>query len=411
MKNLKKKALIAGSYVAVAALAVGGTFAYLTDSDMDTNTMPAGNVSIEQIEQERDENGNLVDFTQGQIAIPAVGPIEWADKTLNVNGTECKVFTDELSNVIDKIVTVENTGITDAYVRTLVAIEAPDYDPNDLIHINYIEGIDEMIPLEIGGVKYVVFNFTYDNAIAPGKISAPSLMQVFLDAEATNEDVAKFGDTWDILVLSQAAQADKNLTANEMLNEAFGDVAANAADWFANMKGVNATPESGATRPAGYVPEGSDVVISGLTVVDNSDDATNLRALTNVDDALISGDLTVTDSYLDGTYAMNVYGDNTGVLTVEDSTLKGWISWSGFTSASFTDCTFTENTNAQKYKTLCVYSDTVVTNCDFEAGYALELDRNPSATITFENCTIGGVALTSVDQFTIASTGATVVIK
>ncbi|MBE6856613.1 MAG: hypothetical protein E7500_04190 [Ruminococcus sp.] len=410
MKNLKKKALMAGSYVAVAALAVGGTFAYLTDSDKDTNTMPAGNVSIEQIEQERDENGNLVDFTQGKVAIPAVGPIEWADETVNVNGVDCKVFTDELSNVIDKIVTVENTGRTDAYVRTLVAIEAPDYDPNDLIHINHIEGFDEMIPLEIGGVKYVVFNFTYDKAIAPGNISAPSLMQVFLDAEATNEDVAKFGDTWDILVLSQAVQADANLSAAEMLEEAFGDVAANAADWFADMESVNATPASGATRPAGYVPEGSDVVISGLTVVDNSDDATNLRALTNVDDAKIAGDLTVTDSYLDGTYAMNVYGDNTGVLTVEDTTLKGWISWSGFTSASFTDCSFGINSEGQ-YKTLCVFSDTVVTNCDFEAGYALELDRNPNATITFENCTIGGVALTSVDQFTIASTGATVVIK
>lgn len=279
----------------------------------------------------------------------------------------------------------------------------------------------------IDGVNYELFEYIYlggelsdgswrhKNGILPaGDTSYPNLSQVYIGHEATNEDLEALDGNknglLDILVLSQASQLGGE-SAKATLDEAFGEVnAENVAKWFGEMESVNATPASGAVRPAGYVPAGSDVAISGLTVIDNSDGVTNLRALTNVDDAKVNGNLTVTDSYLDGTYAMNVYGDNTGVLTVEDSTLKGWISWSGFTSASFTNCSFGINSQ-NEYKTLCVFSDTVVTNCDFEADYALELDRNSNATIKFVNCTIGGEALTSIDQFTIASTGATVVIE
>ncbi|MBE6862234.1 MAG: hypothetical protein E7497_04970 [Ruminococcus sp.] len=339
-------------------------------------------------------------------------------------------------NAVDKFVTVENTGKADAYVRTLVAVEVGSTD-GSLVRKEARAIIAEKADsstqpwvynliqnVQIDGNNYNVYEYIYRgasdvnrhlNGVLPaGETTYPNLCQVYISSEATNEDLEALDGNGngllDILVLTQASQLG-GTSAENMLDTAFGDVTAeNAAKWFGEMESVNATPASGATRPAGYVPAGTDVSISGLTVVDNSDDVTNLRALTNVDDAKITGDLTVTDSYLDGTYAMNVYGDNTGVLTVEDSTLKGWISWSGFTSASFTDCSFGINSQNQ-YKTLCVFSDTVVTNCDFEAGYELELDRNPNATITFVNCTIGGEALTSANQFTIASTGAAVVIK
>lgn len=36
-----------------AAIAIGGTMAYLTDTDMDTNVMTLGNVKIDQLEYER----------------------------------------------------------------------------------------------------------------------------------------------------------------------------------------------------------------------------------------------------------------------------------------------------------------------------------------------------------------------
>lgn len=235
--KLKSILLMCLSFVVVAAVAIGGTLAYLTSTDDDVNVMTLGNVKIEQIEQERDENGNLVDFTQNKPAYPAVGPVEWDDEGVMINGTEYKVFTDDLKNVVDKIVTVKNTGKSDAYVRTIVAIEAPDYDPNDLIHINYnITGVTISSPVlvEMDGTEYVVFTFTYTEPVKAGEASPPSLLQVFLDSATTNEDCEKFGDTWEILVVSQAVQTAGFDNAEEALNAGFGtptDVAL-CADWF-----------------------------------------------------------------------------------------------------------------------------------------------------------------------------------
>ena len=50
MSKMKKYLLTGISYVLVAALAIGGTFAYLQDTDEDVNVMTLGNVQIEQIE-------------------------------------------------------------------------------------------------------------------------------------------------------------------------------------------------------------------------------------------------------------------------------------------------------------------------------------------------------------------------
>ena len=260
---MKKKILTTLSVVLVLGLAALGILAYLTDTDSDVNVMTLGNVSIEQIEQERDSNGELKDFSQDKSAYPAVGPVEWADEGLEVNGTEYKVFTDDLKNVVDKIVTVKNTGTSDAYVRTVVAIEAPDYDPNDLIHINWNStGVDisdpvtATIPDEDGNdVDYVIFTFTYEDPVKAGEISAPSLMQVFLDSAATNEDCAKFGDTWEIIVMSQAIQAQGFDGATVALNEGFGEVsAASVVAWIAEANTPDTDTWDGTTDTDWYDP-------------------------------------------------------------------------------------------------------------------------------------------------------------
>ena len=232
---MKKFLLAALSLVTVAVVSITGTVAFLQDEKSDVNVMTTGNVYIEQIEQERDENGNLVPFTQAKAAYPAVGSIAWDDQLLNVNGTACKVFDDGLKNVIDKIVTVNNTGKSDAYVRTVVAIEAPEGDPNNLIHVGFNEiGIETEggFVTKIDGVDYFIMAFVYEEALAAGAKSAPSLMQVFLDAKATNEYCAKFGATWEILVVSQAVQTAGFADAKTALNAAFGKTSEKAAEWF-----------------------------------------------------------------------------------------------------------------------------------------------------------------------------------
>ncbi len=57
----KKFALMATSLVLVAALAVGGTLAYLTSQDSVTNTFTVGNVTIKLDEAQANEDGSLVE--------------------------------------------------------------------------------------------------------------------------------------------------------------------------------------------------------------------------------------------------------------------------------------------------------------------------------------------------------------
>lgn len=245
----KRTLMLVLALVAALAMATTGTLAYLSDTDKDVNVMTLGSVDIVQNEQQRVEGGKLDAFVNNQPAYPAVGPIEWADETIIFGGSEFKVFTDELKNVVDKFVTVTNTGKSDAFVRTIVLIEAPDYDPNDLIHVNVnnTNGVSNTAwtPVDIDGVQYVYSVFTYEEALAPNETSLPSLMQLFLDKKATNEDVAKFGDTWEVLVLSQAVQAQGFDNAADALDEAFGQAtAANVPGWFADADVETTGPDN-----------------------------------------------------------------------------------------------------------------------------------------------------------------------
>lgn len=447
--SMKKKAIMAASYVMVAALAIGGTVAYLTDqTDVTPNVMTAGNISIEQLEYERvvDANGDWVstekedqysytpdqlqEFTQGKVVLPAVyaeGNVKWDDRT-GTDGSahqqswgeagapgSNQLFDDSVENVVDKFVFVKNTGNADTYYRTIIAIECPDdFDPN-LIHLNRNgntrfdwESLNETV--EIDGVKYLIRTATYNKVLTPGEVSRPSLLQAFLDPATTSDDVALLGNSWEILTMSQAVQVTGDSAATA-LDEAFGEVdATNAAKWFAGVVTV-AAPESGAVRPAGMVPQ-DGVAIDGVTIIDNSDDATNLRALYNPGAAAVTEDMVITNSYLDGTYAMNVYAvdGSDAKLLVSDSTLKGWVSYDGFASASFTDCTFDMNSSAEYYKTVRPYAATTFTNCDFAEGYEFWLDKLDGAKITLKNCTLNGVKITSADQLNIVYGDATSVV-
>ena len=61
MKGLKKALALVLVAALSAGVAVNSTLAYLQDEASDVNVMTLGNVDIDQIEQERDANGNLSD--------------------------------------------------------------------------------------------------------------------------------------------------------------------------------------------------------------------------------------------------------------------------------------------------------------------------------------------------------------
>ena len=289
--KLNRKLVLILSLVLSLALATGGTLAYLSDTDADVNVMTLGNVYIVQNEQQRDENGALEEFENNKPAYPAVGPVAWDDELVKIGDTGYKVFTDELKNVIDKFVTVTNTGNSDAYVRTIVAIEAPGYDPNDLIHFNYNDtkvNISAPITVTIGDVDYVTFVFTYPDALKADETSVPSLMQLFLDSKATNEDVAKFGDTWEVLVLSQAVQTAGFADAKTALDTAFGEVPANVATWLGAAKDDIGSP-SDKPYPDGWTDNNPPALNNVVTT-----DEMLLAAIEDesIDVIFVDGDLT-----------------------------------------------------------------------------------------------------------------------
>lgn len=319
MKKRTKKVM---SMLLVAALTAGisisGTMAYLTSEDSDVNVMTLGNVKIEQHEYERvvDENGDwiadsdykatfdgitytpdkLQEFTQAKPAYPAVyqeGSLKWDDRNGNQSPDNVagahqqpwgqvgapdsnQLFDSSVKNVIDKFVFVENTGKSDAYYRTIVAVECPEGLDPELIHINDTANTrftkTEPFYAVIDGVQYVLYGYIYNPILTPNEVSRPSFLQVFLDPAATNEDCALFGDTWEILVVSQAVQAAGFADAMTALETAFGEVnAVKVQEWFGDIVQVSSVDEltnaiANATEPTTIVLANGDYAINQISI-------------------------------------------------------------------------------------------------------------------------------------------------
>lgn len=271
MKSVKKIALLALSFVLVAALAVGTTLAFLQDSDGAVNVMTIGNVKIKQLEYERGASG-LQTFTQGLPLDPAVtntSDFNWlASESLTVEGHSVKLWdSTKVSNVRDKIVLVKNTGISKAYLRTWFAFELGDLSVEkwtENFHTNCnTDGISwewgtSVVP--IGDSNFVLACATYDQALSAGQFSAPSLLQYALAELAGNDTVASFGGTYDILVISQAVQTSGFASAEEALNKAFTE-----NHPFSTLIGDLTQVYSGVTEPLTLSGNGT-VVLNNVTI-------------------------------------------------------------------------------------------------------------------------------------------------
>lgn len=190
---MKKKLTAIFLCVALVAIAVvGASLAYFTDTKSATNTFTVGNVKIELIEQQRGENG-LVPFEQNKKLMPIVGSAQGEQET--VDGV--KLPTAE--NYVDKIMTIKNTGVSDAYVRIFVAVptalqngQTPNAPRYDVLHWNFngdscAEGqwTDEIVvanPTLIDGVEYKIYSRTYTTALKANEATAtPAYIGFYLD--------------------------------------------------------------------------------------------------------------------------------------------------------------------------------------------------------------------------------------
>lgn len=92
-------------------------------------------------------------------------------------------------------------------------------------------------------------------------------------------------------------------------------------------------------------------------------------------------------------------------LTATNSTFNGWTSFAAtLGEATFIDCSFGEGNG---YAYCRPYAPTTFVGCEFEAGYTLD----PIADVTFENCTLNGVALTDANIAGLVTDTAKVTVK
>ena len=289
-----------------AAIAITGTMAYLTSEDSDVNVMTLGNVSIKQHEYQRgvNEDGSyqtttidgvtsyvLEAFEQGKPLLPIVGdPSEPGDSsayagydstTVRMTQVESYGGMDVFAgkNAQDKFVTVENTGKTDAYVRTLIAIEVGSTDGSLIKHSYHFTWTHNYIGIiEVDGNNYMLYEYVYAgwndggrhvNGVLPaGDTSYPNLSQVYLKHNATNEDLEAIDGNnngmLDILVLSQAVQANGFADAQTALDTAFGEITTTNHPWANTVIVVDAAYYQNLTATEDYTIDGEGKTVVGV---------------------------------------------------------------------------------------------------------------------------------------------------
>lgn len=192
----RKNLTIAAALIAIVAILAVGTVAYFTDTDSAENTFTIGNVDIKLIEQQRGENG-LEDFDQNKVLLPLVGSetAGYDDNNMPTAG-----------NYGDKIVTVENTGASDAWVRCYFAIPTAldaETASDNVLHFNFgtdsenkktndagtgdwlwkTNGTWNTMECTIDGTAYTVYFADYATTLAAGDTTARFLNGVYLDSK------------------------------------------------------------------------------------------------------------------------------------------------------------------------------------------------------------------------------------
>ena len=207
--NKKKVLVLAVSVCLVAILAIGGTLAYFTDTDSATNTFTAGGVKIQLIEQQRnDARTALEPFEQNKNLMPIVGSAQGEQQV--VDGVKLP----KAQNYVDKIMTIKNTGVSDAYVRIFVAVptalqngQTPNAPRYDVLHWNFNgdscaagQWTDEIVvanPTLINGVEYKIYSRTYTTALKANEVTAtPAYIGFYLDKTVDQNDDGDYTVNW-----------------------------------------------------------------------------------------------------------------------------------------------------------------------------------------------------------------------
>lgn len=249
----------------LATAAIGGTLAYFTDTEDEINVFTLGNVVIDLVEEQRNDNGDaLEEFKDNKVLLPIVGSAQGEKE--KVGGYNLPTA----ANWVDKIVTVDNEGTQDAYVRVLFAFPAKMDDAESaaemMLHWNY-DGAETAntwtrtdcgVQITLDEETYNVYNYTY-NPILTAKgtdgatTASPAITGLYIDSRVNatvNADGAitytmtngrsetvsatyTKGTAPKLYVLTQGVQEAGFENADAALTAGFGAVdATNAQTWF-----------------------------------------------------------------------------------------------------------------------------------------------------------------------------------
>ena len=177
---MKKKLLLLAAVIACIAIAVTGTLAYFSADDTAHNVITTGGVNIKVVEQTRNDDKTLVDFPEE--GIQGVMP-----------GTS-----------VAKIVRIQNTGVSEAWIRVKMDTSILDEQGEDL-------------PLTIGDSEKTVVEFSvltgwldggdgywyYEKPVSAGEMTDTLLEEVFFSKEMGNEYQ---NCTANLLICAEAVQ-------------------------------------------------------------------------------------------------------------------------------------------------------------------------------------------------------------
>ena len=254
---MKKKTILVAAIAVmlVAALVVGGTLAYFTDTKSADNTFTVGNVKIDLLESSlHRENAGYVG-TPGEKLNPDNAELRSEVLKLGSNNTSPykagdTFYTDdqikanareyECDNVMlnpgesyHKMPYVVNTGKNAAYIRIRVMIPAAldtailnssMYTTTALNNKEFTMAYDSTGTVERDGVMYNVYTFTRIDPLAAGEMTYWNVWgTIHMDTTATNEQIAQLlpNGTFNVLVEADAIQADGFANATDAF-AAFG---------------------------------------------------------------------------------------------------------------------------------------------------------------------------------------------
>ena len=187
-----------------------------------------------------------------------------------------------------------------------------------------------------------------------------------------------------------------SITSNDVTikNIAIKGSGASGTSGSLNISGNNTTIEN-----VNYRGQAGKIAIAVSTGDSNSGTVIKDTKITNAFRGIqfwrLSGNSVIDNCVLDiSGYTFNIdeVAPNS-TLTVKDSTLNGWTSYtSGIELVTFDNCKFGLHT----YEYLRPYSNTVLTDCEFtSADYQLNAGGSDAYTITLNNCTKNGTAITA----------------